>query len=249
MNEPNLKGLDSHSEEMQDLIGAVPPWIQRWGVILVGAILVGALAVGASVRLPERYSVELRLLSAVSQGIVEMPVTGTISGIRVADGAEVAIGDTLLTLEGGEVVAAPAKGRVDYIGPVRENIRIDVGAELLRINGAADCDSMLLWGGHVTQQVAEALSGKCEIDCGELGRARVLFVARAPDSSGRYYIELAVAASNGLQPASPVTVSITLTSETLLSRLLAGIRQRSSVSLPLEQGFGEGSKRGCANEC
>lgn len=225
MSEPNLKGLDSHSKEMEDLIGTVPPWVQRWGVILVGAILVGALAVCATVRLPERYAVELRLLSVVSQGIVDMPATGTIRSVRVTDGAEVAVGDTLLTLGGGEVVTAPAKGRVDYIGPVRENIRIDAGTELLRINGVTACDSMLVWGGHVPQQVAATLNENCEIDCGGLGRARVLFVARAPDSSGRFYIELAAVASIGLQLVSPVTVSMTFTSETLLSRLLAGIPQ------------------------
>ena len=53
MSAPNLKGLDLHSEEVQELMGAVPSWIQRWGITLIALILIGALALCATIRLPE----------------------------------------------------------------------------------------------------------------------------------------------------------------------------------------------------
>lgn len=59
MSIPNMKGLDTHSEEVQELMGAVPSWIQQWGITAIAAILTGVMALCSIIRLPEKYMAEL----------------------------------------------------------------------------------------------------------------------------------------------------------------------------------------------
>lgn len=83
MNKPDLKGLDLRSEEVRELMGAVPSWIQRWSITAIAVILVGAITLCGFIRLPERCSVELVPLSASANAIITISDNGIIRRVMV----------------------------------------------------------------------------------------------------------------------------------------------------------------------
>lgn len=233
MNTPHLKGLDLRSEEVEEMMGSVPSWIQRWGITVVLAVIAGAIALCGIIKLPERHAVKLTPLRAgLYRTAVVMPEDVTIKRILAADGSEVELNDTLIIFSDNSAAVAPIVGTVRYIGPAHPGVSLPAGTELLKLTaGTAGMDSLTCYG-YVPRQVAERLHAGQRIDVAGSASGRLLSVAAAPNSQGLRYIEAKM--SFGSADPAPCTADITLSSETILQKLLASVRRKGHVmaSLP-----------------
>jgi len=65
-----------HSDDMQDIITAVPSWLLRWGITLFFGILVLIISLSAMIRHPDIIKAQLKVDSPNSP----KPVVSKISG-------------------------------------------------------------------------------------------------------------------------------------------------------------------------
>lgn len=54
-----LKGLSNHPREVEEIMGAMPPWIQRWGYVVPGLALIVIVCICAYIRIPEKITIEV----------------------------------------------------------------------------------------------------------------------------------------------------------------------------------------------
>lgn len=228
MNKPDLKGLDLRSEEVRELMGAVPSWIQRWGITAIAVILVGAITLCGFIRLPERCSVELVPLSASANAIITISDNGIIRRVMVADGDDVKVNDTLLEYADSTFATAPTAGVVSYIGPVLRGARIPAGTEIMKISKSDVRADSTAYFSYIPEEVAMKLRPGAHITAREIGTGTVRTVARSANSKGLYYIEIALPGVTG--GSVPVEAEITISSDSVLHRLLMTIRHRNILT-------------------
>lgn len=226
MSEPKLKGLDLHSEEVQELMGAVPSWIQRWGITLIALILIGALALCATIRLPERYEIELIPLTTDWSATISMPESVKIKRIYVADNASVKANDTLIEYTNGSTATAPIAGQISYIGPLHIETQIPSGTELLKISAAATADSLIYYA-YIPKNLTSKINIGQTVTIPEIGSGIISIVAHSPDTQGNHYIEIITSGSNYTH--TPLTTNITVSSETILQKLLTTISHKAKI--------------------
>lgn len=226
MSEPNLKGLDLHSEEVQELMGAVPSWIQRWGITLIALILIGALALCATIRLPERYEIELTPLATDGSTIISMPEGARIKNIYVSNNTSVKANDTLIAYTDDTFAASQIGGRVTYIGPVHEDTPIPAGTELLKITTENATDTVIYYS-FVPQNIVSKITRGQQITLPEIGTGIVKTISNAPNSQGNYYIE--ISSNNSKHFHNPIKTDLTISSQTILQKLLTTIRHKTKI--------------------
>jgi multidrug efflux pump subunit AcrA (membrane-fusion protein) len=88
-----------HSDEMQDIITAVPPWILRWGITLFFGILVLIITLAALVRYPDIVSAKLTIDSPNSPKPVISKISGKLVALLVKENQNVTAGQPLGYLE------------------------------------------------------------------------------------------------------------------------------------------------------
>lgn len=226
MSEPNLKGLDLHSEEVQELMGAVPSWIQRWGITLIALILIGALALCATIRLPERYEIELTPLATDGSTIISMPDGVRIKSIYVSDNTSVKANDTLIAYTDDTFATTPIAGRVTNIGPVHEDTSIPAGTELLKITTENATDTVIYYS-FVPQNIVSRITNGQQIIIPETGTGIVKTISRSPNFQGNYYIE--ISSNNSKHFHNPIKTDLTISSQTILQKLLTTIRHKTKI--------------------
>lgn len=226
MSEPNLKGLDLHSEEVQELMGAVPSWIQRWGITLIALILIGALSLCATIRLPERYEIELTPLATDGSTIISMPDGVKIKRIYVTNNTSVKANDTLIAYTDDTFATTPIAGRVTYIGPVHEDTLIPAGTELLKVVNESPADSTIYYA-YIPQNIASKISCGQPIPLPEIGTGIVKTISYSPNSQENYYIEISSNNSNHFH--NPIKTDLTISSQTILQKLLTTIRHKTKI--------------------
>lgn len=226
MSEPNLKGLDLHSEEVQELMGAVPSWIQRWGITLIALILIGALALCATIRLPERYEIELTPLATDGSTIISMPEGAKIKRIYVSDKASVKANDTLIAYTNDTFAITHTAGRVTYIGPVHQDTPIPAGTELLKITTKNATDTVIYYS-FVPQNIVSKITPGQQITLPEIGTGIVKTISSAPNSQGNYYIE--ISSNNSKHFNNPIKTDLTISYQTILQKLLITIRHKTKI--------------------
>lgn len=218
MSEPNLKGLDQHSEEVQELMGTVPSWIQRWGISLIALILIGALALCATIRLPEQYPIELTPLATDGSTIISMPEAVRIKYIYAADNTLAEANDTLLAYTDDTFATAPIAGRVTYIGPVHKNVSIPAGTELLKVVSKSHTDSVTYYT-YLPQNIASEITCGQQLTLPEIGICTIKIISDAPNSQGNHYIEI----TSNSPRSTPLNTHLTISDQTILQKLLATI--------------------------
>lgn len=88
-----------HTEDMNDIITAVPPWLLRWGISLFFGILALLVGLSAFIRYPDIVKAQLKIDSPNSPKPVVSKVTGKIVRLLVADNEVVIAGQPLAYLE------------------------------------------------------------------------------------------------------------------------------------------------------
>ncbi|WP_129715045.1 HlyD family secretion protein [Pedobacter sp. SYP-B3415] len=91
--------LETHSDEVNDIITAVPAWLMRWGITLVFCILGGLILFSSLISYPDIVKTSLKINSLNSPKIVLAKQSGKITRLLVREGAAVTQGMSLAYLE------------------------------------------------------------------------------------------------------------------------------------------------------
>lgn len=216
--EANIKGLDSRSEEVQELMEAIPSWIQRWGITLIAIIIIGVIILCNNIRIPQKIEIDLTLLKPADIAIIATPSIGKIHEFNFADGTSVSYGDTLLIFEypsGNSMpILAPISGHVKLSGPLSTNKILPESIELLQIHNSEP--PLSYYYGHIKSDYINAISVGDTLFINN-NVAKISFISQYPSSTGLYYLE----ATSPFSGSQTTQIShITIASETILHRLL-----------------------------
>ena len=88
-----------NSEEVNDIITAVPSWILRWGITLIFAILMGVILLSALIEYPDVVRTNLKVNSLNAPKIVLAKQGGKLTTLLVEDGQMVKENQSLAYLE------------------------------------------------------------------------------------------------------------------------------------------------------
>ena len=97
--EKEAASMDLRSEEFQEVLGAVPPWILRWGIATVAAVVVLLIAGSALFRYPDVVTATVTLTGSRPAATVVAHSTGKLQYIYVEDNQPVEAGDYLALIE------------------------------------------------------------------------------------------------------------------------------------------------------
>ncbi len=92
-------GVELRSEEFQEMLGAVPPWILRWGIVVIGIVVVIILAGSAIFKYPDTIPAQMVLTSATPANVIIAKTSGKLQELFVADNRHVRQGQYLAVVE------------------------------------------------------------------------------------------------------------------------------------------------------
>jgi HlyD family secretion protein len=88
-----------HSDEVQDIIGAAPGWLLRWGISLFFAVLVLIVMLGALIKYPDIVNAQLKVDSPNSPKPVVAKMSGKLVQLLVNEHQNVTANEPLAYLE------------------------------------------------------------------------------------------------------------------------------------------------------
>ena len=95
----NESGEIRHTDEMQDIITAVPSWLLRWGITLFSAVLVLIFSLSAFIQYPDMIAAKIRIESPNSAKPVVAKIQGKLVKLLVKENGRVKKGQPLAYLE------------------------------------------------------------------------------------------------------------------------------------------------------
>ncbi|SDE74029.1 HlyD family secretion protein [Mucilaginibacter pineti] len=96
---PATNSEPRHTEDIQDIITAVPSWILRWGTTLFSIVLLLLIAFSAIIRYPDIITVQLQIVSPNSAKPIVSKTTGKLIKLLVGDDKNVKSGQSLAFME------------------------------------------------------------------------------------------------------------------------------------------------------
>lgn len=91
--------IDLRSEDFQDVLGGVPPWILRWGITML-ALIVIVLLVGSSVfKYPDIITSTITLTGSMPPVAIVAHSTGKLNELYVEDNQQVKAGEYLAVID------------------------------------------------------------------------------------------------------------------------------------------------------
>ena len=94
--DPNI---ELRQEEIQEILGVVPPWVIRWGTLTLALVFAGLLAGTIWFKYPDRITSQLMLTSENPPVVMNARQNGRIELLSIADSAFVKKGKILAVLE------------------------------------------------------------------------------------------------------------------------------------------------------
>lgn len=91
--------LEVNSEEIHEIITAVPSWILRWGIMLIFGILLSIVLASAFIQYPDVIKTNLKINSLNAPKPVMVKQTGKIVALLVKEGAQVSQDQPLAFME------------------------------------------------------------------------------------------------------------------------------------------------------
>jgi HlyD family secretion protein len=88
-----------HTEDMQDIITAVPGWLLRWGITVFFLILVLIVSLSALVKYPDVVKAQLKIASPNSPKAVVAKISGKLTTLLILDNQQVNKDQALAYLE------------------------------------------------------------------------------------------------------------------------------------------------------
>ncbi|GHV57607.1 hemolysin [Bacteroidia bacterium] len=91
--------IELRSEEFQEVLGDTPPWMLRWGIILIALIVVVFLTGSALIKYPDVISSRIILTGSIPPAAVTARATGKLNQLFVRDNQTVHTGDYLAVID------------------------------------------------------------------------------------------------------------------------------------------------------
>ena len=91
--------IELRSEEFQEILGSVPPWILRWGITTLALIVVILLIGSAFIRYPDVLSARVTLTGATPPASIVARTSGTVSELLASDNQQVQVGYYLAVID------------------------------------------------------------------------------------------------------------------------------------------------------
>ena len=117
--------IELRSEEFQEILGTVPPWILRWGITTLAVVVLILLIGSAIIRYPEVLSAQVTLTGATPPASIVARSSGTVSELLVSDNQQVRVGDYLAVIDNPATTAD-----VLFLKEYLANIRLDDATSL-----------------------------------------------------------------------------------------------------------------------
>jgi HlyD family secretion protein len=90
---------ETRSEEVQEIMGRMPSWIIRWGILVVGCIVIGLFIGSNFIKYPDRVNANISITSDNPPVKIVAPNTGRIQQLLVKQNDTISQNDILLILE------------------------------------------------------------------------------------------------------------------------------------------------------
>ena len=97
MNEEN--NIELRSEEFQEILGSVPPWILRWGITTLAVIIVILLVGSAFFKYPDVLSSQIVLTGSTPPAVIVAKASGKLKELYASDNQEVKAGTYLAVID------------------------------------------------------------------------------------------------------------------------------------------------------
>jgi len=97
MNEEDK--IELRSEEFQEVLGSVPPWILRWGITILAIVVVILLIGSAIIKYPDVISAQITLTGSTPPATLVAHASGKIKELYVKDNQEVKAGEYLAVID------------------------------------------------------------------------------------------------------------------------------------------------------
>lgn len=91
--------IELRSEEFQEILGSVPPWILRWGITVLAVIVVILLVGSAIFKYPDVLSAKLELTGSMPPAAIVSRTSGKIIQLFVSDNQTVQTGEYLAVID------------------------------------------------------------------------------------------------------------------------------------------------------
>lgn len=104
MNKGNEGGIkkqkiELRSEEFQEVLGDVPPWILRWGILLIGIIIMVIMIGSAIFKYPDTIQASMTLTGTNPPTALVARISGKLKEINIKDKQLVSNGEYLAVIE------------------------------------------------------------------------------------------------------------------------------------------------------
>ena len=93
------KDVELRSEEVQEVMGQIPPWILRWGITLLFLIVLALLIVSIFFKYPDVITADMTLTGRYPATGIIARSSGKINNLYVSEGTQVESGQLLAVLE------------------------------------------------------------------------------------------------------------------------------------------------------
>ncbi|MDR3266988.1 MAG: HlyD family secretion protein [Tannerella sp.] len=97
MTEEN--NIELRSEEFQEVLGSVPHWILRWGIVVLAALAVILITGSMSFKYPDVISAQITLTGSTPPAAIVARSSGKLKELFVADNQEVKTGEYLAIID------------------------------------------------------------------------------------------------------------------------------------------------------
>ncbi len=94
-----MENIELRSEEFQEILGHVPSWILRWGIIIIGIIVIIILVGSAIFKYPDTIPSQMTLTSSTPANAIVARTSGKLQELFVTDNQHVGQGEYLAVIE------------------------------------------------------------------------------------------------------------------------------------------------------
>jgi HlyD family secretion protein len=91
--------IELRSEEFQEVLGVVPPWILRWGITVLAMVVVILLIGSAVIKYPDVIPAQIVLTGTTPPAAIAARASGKLNELFVADNQEVKARDYLAVID------------------------------------------------------------------------------------------------------------------------------------------------------
>jgi HlyD family secretion protein len=91
--------IELRSEEFQEVLGTVPPWILRWGITVLAVVVVILLIGSAIVKYPDVIPAQVILTGSTPPATIVAHTSGKLKELYATDNQEVKAGDYLAVID------------------------------------------------------------------------------------------------------------------------------------------------------